>query len=64
MGHTSSTAPWRDLALVGTCYPHVLRGLKYVVDGRLQRSVGLQGFYRLTSESADELAVLVDGTAP
>ncbi|MGW0211315.1 hypothetical protein ACWDZ8_38115 [Streptomyces sp. NPDC003233] len=35
------------------------RGLKYVVDGRLERSVSLQGFYRLTTESADELAELV-----
>ncbi|MET9078963.1 hypothetical protein ABZX95_44175 [Streptomyces sp. NPDC004232] len=35
------------------------RGLKYVVDGRLERSVSLQGFYRLTSESADDLAKLV-----
>jgi hypothetical protein len=40
------------------------RGLKYVVDGRLERSVSLQGFYRLTSESADELAELVGDTAP
>ncbi|MEU3640668.1 hypothetical protein AB0H23_31130 [Streptomyces albogriseolus] len=39
------------------------RGLKYVVDGLLERSVSLQEFYRLTSESADELAELVDGTA-
>ncbi|WOX23743.1 hypothetical protein [Streptomyces solicathayae] len=37
------------------------RGLKYVVDGRLERSVSLQGFYRLTPESADELAAVVDG---
>ncbi|MFJ9841968.1 hypothetical protein ACIRYZ_16125 [Kitasatospora sp. NPDC101155] len=35
------------------------RGLKYVVDGRLERFVSLQGFYRLTPESADELAELV-----
>ncbi|MFF0431620.1 hypothetical protein ACFYU9_05230 [Streptomyces sp. NPDC004327] len=35
------------------------RNLKYVVDGRLERSVSLQGFYRLTSESADALAGLV-----
>ncbi|MFJ3582885.1 hypothetical protein ACIPPS_11755 [Streptomyces sp. NPDC090127] len=35
------------------------RGLKYVADGRLERSVSLQGFYRLTPESADELAALV-----
>ncbi|MFB7907833.1 hypothetical protein ACFC1T_15485 [Kitasatospora sp. NPDC056076] len=36
-----------------------VRGLKYLVDGRLERSVSLQGFYRLTPESADELAELV-----
>ncbi|MGW1761363.1 hypothetical protein [Streptomyces mirabilis] len=35
------------------------RGLKYVVDGRLERSASLQGFYRLTPESADELAKVV-----
>jgi hypothetical protein len=35
------------------------RSLKHVVDGRLERSVSLQGFYRLTSESADELAEVV-----
>ncbi|GAA1951095.1 hypothetical protein [Kitasatospora viridis] len=40
------------------------RGLKYVVDGRLERAVSLQGFYRLTPESAAELAQLVDGAAP
>jgi hypothetical protein len=39
------------------------RGLKYVVDGRLERSVSLQGFYRLTAESADELAQTV-GSCP
>ncbi|MET7379814.1 hypothetical protein ABZT08_13435 [Streptomyces sp. NPDC005526] len=36
------------------------RGLKYVVDGRLEHSVSLQGFYRLTSDSAQELAQVVD----
>ncbi|MEV7600188.1 hypothetical protein AB0O91_22715 [Kitasatospora sp. NPDC089797] len=36
-----------------------VRGLKYVVDGRLERFVSLQGFYRLTPESAGELAALV-----
>lgn len=39
------------------------RGLKYLVDGRLERSVSLQGFYRLTQESADDLAKAV-GTGP
>ncbi|MFC8454026.1 hypothetical protein [Kitasatospora sp. NPDC057223] len=38
------------------------RVLKHVVDGRLERSISLQGFYRLTSESADELAELVGNT--
>ncbi len=32
------------------------RQLKYVVDGRLENSVSLQGFYRLTPDSAAELA--------
>ncbi|MCW8123039.1 MULTISPECIES: hypothetical protein [Streptomyces] len=32
------------------------RQLKYVVDGRLENSVSLQGFYRLTPESSAELA--------
>lgn len=32
------------------------RSLKYMVEGRLERSISLQGFYRLTSESAGELA--------
>jgi hypothetical protein len=40
------------------------RGLKHVVDGRLERSVSLQGFYRLTSESAGELAEVVDNAGP
>ncbi|AKZ53101.1 hypothetical protein SAM23877_7618 [Streptomyces ambofaciens ATCC 23877] len=35
------------------------RNLKYVVDGRLENSVSLQGFYRLTPESADTLAEAV-----
>lgn len=40
------------------------RGLKYVVDGRLERAVSLQGFYRLTPESADDLAELLGDDAP
>lgn len=36
------------------------RGLKYVVDGRLERFVSLQGFYRLTRESAVEISAVVD----
>lgn len=39
------------------------RGLKYVVDGRLQRVVSLQGFYRLTPESADDLAEVLGSAA-
>ncbi|MFJ5924566.1 hypothetical protein ACIQF6_18405 [Kitasatospora sp. NPDC092948] len=39
------------------------RVLKHVVDGRLEQSISLQGFYRLTPESADELADLVDSAA-
>ncbi|MFD7229256.1 hypothetical protein [Streptomyces sp. NPDC059881] len=35
------------------------RVLKYVEDGRLERSISLQGFYRLTPESAGELAEIV-----
>src|SRR5215831_19170416 len=35
------------------------RTLKYVVDGRLERAIGLQGMYRLTPESTGELAALV-----
>jgi hypothetical protein len=35
------------------------RGLKYVVDGRLERSISLQGFYRLAPGSAGTLAELV-----
>ncbi|WP_267007685.1 hypothetical protein [Streptomyces sp. NBC_00154] len=38
------------------------RGLKYVVDGRLERSISLQGFYRLTPEAADELAEVVSSS--
>lgn len=37
------------------------RGLKYVVDGLLERFVSLQGFYRLTRESADEISAVVEG---
>lgn len=40
------------------------RQLKYVVDGRLERSISLQGFYRLTSESAAALGELVERAAP
>lgn len=39
------------------------RGLKYVVDGRLERSTSLQGFYRLTPGAAEELAEVVGNAA-
>ncbi|MFJ6632421.1 hypothetical protein ACIQMR_13610 [Streptomyces sp. NPDC091376] len=39
------------------------RVLKYVEDGRLERSISLQGFYRLTPESAGELAEIVDNAS-
>lgn len=39
------------------------RNLKFVVDGRLEHSTGLQGFYRLAPESADELAKVVGRAA-
>ncbi|WP_239099497.1 hypothetical protein [Streptomyces rochei] len=37
------------------------RRLKHVVDGRLENSVSLQGFYRLTPESAAEPAEVTAG---
>ncbi|MFI6860137.1 hypothetical protein ACIBKZ_09515 [Streptomyces sp. NPDC050421] len=39
------------------------RVLTYVVDGLLERSVSLQGFYRLTPEAAAELAIVVGSPA-
>ncbi|MGW2350928.1 hypothetical protein, partial [Actinacidiphila glaucinigra] len=39
------------------------RRLRFVEDGRLMRSIGLQGVYRLAPESAAELDRLVDGAA-
>jgi hypothetical protein len=41
-----------------------IRGLKYVVDGLLERSISLQGLYRLTPESASDLGALVADLAP
>ncbi|MEU3601549.1 hypothetical protein ABZ714_22925 [Streptomyces sp. NPDC006798] len=40
------------------------RTLKHIVDGRLLRSVSLQGVYRLASESAAELHQLVGASSP
>lgn len=50
-GHLLERLTWRNRV-------SKTRGLKYVADGRLERSVSLNGFYRLTPESADELAAL------
>ncbi|EEP70602.1 hypothetical protein MCAG_00929 [Micromonospora sp. ATCC 39149] len=36
------------------------RTLKYVVNGRLERSLSIQGVYRLTDESAAQLGALLD----
>ncbi|MDH6222133.1 hypothetical protein M2283_009480 [Streptomyces pseudovenezuelae] len=41
-----------------------IRGLKHVVDGRLERAISLQGFYRLTPQSAGELAQVAGTTVP
>ena len=54
-GDLLSTLTWRNAR-------GKTRNLKYVVDGRLERSVSLQGFYRLTPESATALAGLVGST--
>ncbi|MEU8515009.1 hypothetical protein AB0C76_25960 [Kitasatospora sp. NPDC048722] len=67
--HVEATPVRFDLPVPGDLLPRLTwrnqrgrtRGLKYVVDGRLERAVSLQGFYRLTPESAAELAALVDG---
>ncbi|AUY53961.1 hypothetical protein [Streptomyces sp. CB01881] len=52
-GDLLATLTWRNRR-------NQTRVLKYVVDGLLEHSVSLQGFYRLTPESADELAGIVD----
>jgi hypothetical protein len=65
--HVDATPVRFDTPIPGDLLPRLAwrnrrgrtRGLKHVVDGRLERSVGLQGFYRLTSESAGELAGIV-----
>ena len=64
--HVESTPVRFDVPIPGDLLPTLTwrnrrgrtRGLKYVVDGLLEHSVGLQGFYRLTPESADELGKL------
>ncbi|MGE5222301.1 MAG: hypothetical protein ACM3PY_07685 [Omnitrophica WOR_2 bacterium] len=35
------------------------RGLKHIKDGRLKSVIGLQGIYRLSEQSADEIAMLL-----
>ncbi|MFD2765449.1 hypothetical protein [Micromonospora eburnea] len=40
------------------------RTLKYVVNGRLERSVSLQSIRRLTDESTGRLAALLDSSPP
>ncbi|MCH0541991.1 hypothetical protein I3F58_20965 [Streptomyces sp. MUM 203J] len=69
--HVDATPVRFDMQVPGDLLPTLTwrnargktRTLKYVVDGRLERSVSLQGFYRLTAESAHALAGLV-GSAP
>ncbi|MFI6938577.1 hypothetical protein ACIBI4_04845 [Streptomyces sp. NPDC050418] len=65
--HVDGTAVRFDLPIPGELLERLTwrnrrghtRVLKYVEDGLLERSISLQGFYRLTEESADELAALV-----
>ncbi|MEV7028064.1 hypothetical protein [Kitasatospora sp. NPDC093558] len=67
--HVEATPVRFDVPVPGELLPRLTwrnqrgrtRGLKYVVDGRLERAVSLQGFYRLTEESARDLAALHDG---
>ncbi|MEU3556076.1 hypothetical protein [Streptomyces fragilis] len=54
-GDLLATLTWRNLK-------GRTRRLKHVTDGLLENSIGIQGFYRLTPESAADLAALV-GTA-
>ncbi|OIJ68534.1 hypothetical protein [Streptomyces mangrovisoli] len=69
--HVDATPVRFDLPIPGELLPGLTwrnqrgrtRNLKYVVDGRLERAVSLQGFYRLTPESAGELASLLDDGA-
>ncbi|MYQ79762.1 MULTISPECIES: hypothetical protein [unclassified Streptomyces] len=67
--HVAATPVLFDVPVPGDLLPQLTwqnrrgrtRVLKYVVDGRLENSISLQGFYRLTPESADALSGLVDG---
>ena len=40
------------------------RGLKHLKDGELTSSIGLQGIYRLTEHSADDLNELIESPVP
>ncbi|MFI7008879.1 hypothetical protein [Streptomyces sp. NPDC050145] len=51
-GELLSTLTWRNRR-------GQTRGLKHVVDGRLESAVSLHGFYRLTPEAADSLTEVV-----
>lgn len=70
--HVDATPVRFDVPIPGDLLPTLTwrnrrgrtRGLKHVVDGRLERSLGIQGFYRLTPESGDALAELVDSFEP
>jgi hypothetical protein len=70
--HVDATPVRLDVAIPGELLARLTwrnrrgrtRGLKHVVDGRLERSGSLQGFYRLTPEAACELAEVVGGSAP
>ncbi|TRV81055.1 hypothetical protein FKN01_04765 [Streptomyces sp. 130] len=69
--HVAATPVRFDVPVPGDLLPRLTwqnrrgrtRVLKYVVDGRLENSVSLQGFYRLTPESADALTGVVEGAA-
>jgi hypothetical protein len=65
--HVEATPIRFDIPIPGGLLPQLTwrnrrgetRGLKYVVDGRLERFVSLQGVYQLTDESARLLTGLV-----
>ncbi|MGA5314588.1 hypothetical protein ACPCTK_10745 [Streptomyces pseudogriseolus] len=70
--HVDATPVRFDVALPGELLARLTwrnrrgqtRGLKHLVDGRLESSVSIQGFYRLIPEAADELAEVVSSSAP
>lgn len=69
--HVEATPVRFDLAVPGDLLERLTwrnrrgrtRVLKYVADGRLERSISLQGFYRLTEDSAGELGKLLGAGA-